>query len=176
MVCWADCCSQVRGECAYLREFMKLNENTCQEWHILLYTVQSLAKLEGIRLFSKLNANFGSWQIKLSKYTLAHYILHTILAVLFQSAPIWNHACCTVLSEAHIHNSGRIGGRETWGTQYWCMGRPKQNTTRDCRLFSTNSSNQLNVDKCEFSKVVSFLGTGYGWRKNSSLPRQIGNS
>ena len=31
----------------------------------------------------------------------------------------------------------------------------------------------LYVDNCEFSKVVSILGTDCGWFKNSSLPRQL---
>ena len=43
-------------------------------------------------------------------------------------------------------------------------------------LQAAMSFKQLNVDKCEFSKVVSIFGTDCGWCKNSSLPRQVGNS
>ena len=57
----------------------------CQERHILPSVEQSLAQLGGARVFSKLAANSGFWQVKLSEESalLINNIYYTLWEVLF---------------------------------------------------------------------------------------------
>ena len=48
-------------------DFTKLNESVCRELHMLPCVEQILAQLSGAKMFSKLDANSGFWQIKLSE-------------------------------------------------------------------------------------------------------------
>ena len=48
-------------------DLTRLNENVCRERHILPSVEQSLAQLGGAKVFSKLDANSGFWQVKLSE-------------------------------------------------------------------------------------------------------------
>ncbi|KAL5491281.1 hypothetical protein EMCRGX_G016538 [Ephydatia muelleri] len=48
-------------------DFTKLNESVCRELHMLPCVEQILAQLSGAKVFSKLDANSGFWQIKLSE-------------------------------------------------------------------------------------------------------------
>ena len=47
-------------------DLTKLNKSVCRERHILPSVEQTLAQLKGAQIFSKLDANSGFWQIKLS--------------------------------------------------------------------------------------------------------------
>ena len=47
-------------------DLTKLNRSVCHEQHILPSVEQTLAQLKGAKIFSKLDANSGFWQIKLS--------------------------------------------------------------------------------------------------------------
>ena len=47
-------------------DLTRLNENVCRERHILPAVEQTLAQLVGAKVFSKLDANSGFWQISLS--------------------------------------------------------------------------------------------------------------
>ena len=48
-------------------DLTKLNQSVCRERHILPGVEQTLAKLAGAKVFSKLDANSGFWQIPLSE-------------------------------------------------------------------------------------------------------------
>ena len=48
-------------------DLTKLNQNVCRERHILPSVKQILAQLGGAKIFTKLDANFGFWQIALTK-------------------------------------------------------------------------------------------------------------
>ena len=48
-------------------DLTKLNNSVCREHHILPSVEQTLAQLSGAKVFSKLNANSGFWQIRLSE-------------------------------------------------------------------------------------------------------------
>ena len=45
----------------------KLNKSVCREHHILFSVEQTLAQLQGAKVCTKLDANSGFWQIKLSE-------------------------------------------------------------------------------------------------------------
>ena len=47
-------------------DLTKLNESVCRERHPLPAVEQTLAQIAGARVFSKLDANSGFWQIPLS--------------------------------------------------------------------------------------------------------------
>ena len=53
-------------------DLTKLNENVCRERHIMPAVEQTLAQLVGAKIFSKLDANSGFWQIPLSPQS--HYL------------------------------------------------------------------------------------------------------
>ena len=48
-------------------DLTRLNENICRERHPLPAIEQTLAQLAGVRVFTKLDANSGFWQIPLAK-------------------------------------------------------------------------------------------------------------
>ena len=48
-------------------DLTKLNENVCRERHILPSVEETLAQLGDAKVFSKLDANSGFWQVKLDK-------------------------------------------------------------------------------------------------------------
>ena len=48
-------------------DLTKLNKSVCRERHILPSMEQTLAQLNGTKVFSKLDANSGFWQIRLSE-------------------------------------------------------------------------------------------------------------
>ena len=47
-------------------DLTQLNKGVCHERHILPSVEQTLSQLQGAKVFSKLDANSGFWQIKLS--------------------------------------------------------------------------------------------------------------
>ena len=47
-------------------DLTKLNQSVCRERHLLPAVEQTLAQLDGAKVFSKLDANSGFWQIPLS--------------------------------------------------------------------------------------------------------------
>ena len=54
------------GQVCICVDLTRLNDSVCRERHPLLAVEQTLAQLAGAKLFSKLDANFGFWQIPLS--------------------------------------------------------------------------------------------------------------
>ena len=47
-------------------ELTKLNESVCRERHLFPSVEKILAQLDGAKVFSKLDANSGFWQIELT--------------------------------------------------------------------------------------------------------------
>ena len=56
-----------QGKVRICVDLTKLNQSVCRERHILPSVDQSLAQISGAKVFSKLDANSGFWQIELSK-------------------------------------------------------------------------------------------------------------
>ena len=54
------------GQVRICVDLTKLNKSVCQERHLLPSVEQILAQLEGAKVFSKLDANSGFWQIELA--------------------------------------------------------------------------------------------------------------
>ena len=48
-------------------DLTKLNESVCQERHILPSVEQTLGQIGGAKIFSKLDANSGFWQVELAR-------------------------------------------------------------------------------------------------------------
>ena len=55
------------GQVRICVDLTKLNESVCQEWHILPSVEETLAQLGNAKVFSKLDANSGFWQVKLDQ-------------------------------------------------------------------------------------------------------------
>ena len=53
-------------------DLTKLNKSVCREHHILSSVEQTLAQLQGAKVFTKLDVNSGFWQIKLSEKSAPH--------------------------------------------------------------------------------------------------------
>lgn len=79
--------------CAGMVAVPKKNKGVLRDVHPLPKVDDILAQLPGARLFSKLDANSGFWQIPLQKIASPEYIYYTSWAVLFQQAPFWNIKC-----------------------------------------------------------------------------------
>ena len=47
-------------------DLTKLNRNICRECHIFSSVKQVLAQIESVKIFAKLDANSGFWQIELA--------------------------------------------------------------------------------------------------------------
>ena len=62
-------------------DLTKLNDSVCRERHILPSVEHALAQIGGARHFSKLDANSGFWQVKLSPESskLTHPIWEVLL-------------------------------------------------------------------------------------------------
>ena len=61
---------------------------------------QMLAQISGAKMFSKLDANSGFWQIKLSEPLSP---LRTFITLfLFSKTSIWDHFCTRDIPEANV--------------------------------------------------------------------------
>ena len=61
-----------------------LNQNVLREVHPMLHVEETLAQLQGGKVFSKLDANSGFWQVPLAKNSryVSYYIYNTLWALL----------------------------------------------------------------------------------------------
>ena len=55
------------GQVRICVDLTKLNESVCRERHILPSVEETLAQLGNAKVFSKLDANCGFWQVKLDQ-------------------------------------------------------------------------------------------------------------
>ena len=58
---------KANGKVRICVDLTKLNESVCRERHILPSVEQTLAQIGGAKIFSKLDANSGFWQVELAK-------------------------------------------------------------------------------------------------------------
>ena len=58
---------KANGKVRICVDLTKLNESVCRERHILPSVEQTLAQIGGAKIFSKLDANSGFWQVELTK-------------------------------------------------------------------------------------------------------------
>ena len=63
---WKVVVPKSNGQVRICVDLTKLNESVCRERHLLPCVEQILAQLEGAKVFSKLDANSGFWQIELT--------------------------------------------------------------------------------------------------------------
>ena len=69
-------------------DLTRLNQSVCRERHTLPAVDQTLAQLEGAKVFTKLDANSGFWQI--SKIGTANDIHYARGALLLPSSSVWD--------------------------------------------------------------------------------------
>ena len=76
-----------------------LNRSVLREVHPLSKVDETLAQLPGAKIFSKLDANSGFWQIpSLAVFTITHNVYNPHGTLLLQQAPIWDIECPRTLS------------------------------------------------------------------------------
>ena len=66
MVCWVGSRTKKDGRVRICVDLTQLNKSVQRERHQLLAVEQVLAQLTGAKVFSKLDANSGFWQIPLA--------------------------------------------------------------------------------------------------------------
>ena len=144
-------------------DLTKLNESVCRERHILPSVEQILAQLGGATVFSKLDANSGFWQIKLTEEssTLTTFIT-PFGRFCFNRFPFG-------ITSAPEHFQRRISDILTGLDGTVCMiddvlvyGRSQEEHDRRLRAVLERirqAGVTLNQEKCEFStNNVKFLG------------------
>jgi len=86
--------SKKGGKVRICIELKPLNESVLREVHPLPKVDETLAQLTGAKVFSKLDANSGFWQIPLAK---SSHLLTTFITpngqILLQQAAIWDIQC-----------------------------------------------------------------------------------
>ena len=78
---------KANGKVRICVDLTKLNQNVCRERHILPSVEQTLAQLQGARMFTKLDANSGFWQ----RISIADYLYYPSREVLFQYTTFWHY-------------------------------------------------------------------------------------
>ncbi|XP_051916322.1 uncharacterized protein K02A2.6-like [Hippocampus zosterae] len=145
-------------------DLTKLNESVCREKYILPSVEETLGMLAGARIFSKLDAKMGFWQIPLTPHSEKLTTFITPLGrYYFKRLPFG-------IASAPEHFQNRMATEVTEGLEgvvchmddVLIWGRTQEE--HDARLHATLERIQeagitLNVKKCELSKSqVTFLG------------------
>ena len=144
-------------------DLTKLNKSVCRERHILPSVEQTLAQLKGAKVFTKLDANSGFWQIKLSeKSALLTTFITPMGRYCFNRLPFGITSAPEFYQKKISHILSGLPGVVCMIDDILIFGQSQQE--HDHRLESVlNRINQagitLNPEKCEFSKrSVKFLG------------------
>ena len=144
-------------------DMTKLNENVRKERHVLLSVEHTLAQLGDARMFSKLNANAGFWQIKLApESALLTTVITPFGRFCFKRLPFG-------ITSAPEYFQKRIsailnGQKGTVCLVDDILVHGKNKNEHDQRLKETlqwleKAGITLNREKCEFSRnTVKFLG------------------
>lgn len=145
-------------------DLTKLNESVCREKYILPSVEETLGRLAGAQIFSKLDANMGFWQIPLTEDSAKFTTFITPFGRFhFNRLPFG-------IASAPEHFQNRMATEVTDGLQgvvchmddVLVWGRTQEE--HDGRLHTVLERMQkagitLNVEKCDLSKqVVTFLG------------------
>ncbi len=144
-------------------DLTKLNESVCRERHILPSVEQTLAQIGGSKIFSKLDANSGFWQVVLSPQSAA---LTTFITPLgryqFNRMPFGITSAPEHFQKRMCDILAGLGG--VVGLVDDVLVHGKTQAEHDERLMAvleriSKSGLTLNREKCEFSKTsIKFLG------------------
>ena len=144
-------------------DLTKLNRSVCRERHILPSIEQTLAQLKGAKIFSKLDANSGFWQIKLSAQSA---LLTTFITPMgrfcFNRLPFGITSAPEYYQKRMSHILSGLQGVVCMMDDVLVFGQTQQE--HDLRLEAAlnkirKAGITLNSEKCEFSTgSVKFLG------------------
>lgn len=144
-------------------DLTKLNKNVCRERHILPSVEQTLAQLKGAKIFTKLDANSGFWQIKLSeKSALLTTFITPVGRFCFNRLPFGITSAPEFYQKRMSHILSGLPGVVCMIDDILVFGQSQQE--HDQRLESVldrinKAGITLNSEKCEMStKSVKFLG------------------
>ena len=144
-------------------DLTKLNENVCRERHIMPAVEQTLAQLVGAKIFSKLDANSGFWQIPLSPQS--HYLTTFITPFgryCFRRLPFGITSAPEHFQRRMTEILADLDGAVCLMDDILIYGETQQQ--HDERLDKVlqrlqESGLTLNVNKCQFScSQIPFLG------------------
>ncbi|XP_060798261.1 uncharacterized protein K02A2.6-like [Neoarius graeffei] len=145
-------------------DLTKLNESVCREKYILPSVKETLGKLAGVQIFSKLDANMGFWQIPLTedsaKYTMfitpfGHYHFNRLPFGIASTPEHFQNRMVTEVTDGLQGVVCHMDDVLVWG---------RSQGEHDGRLHAVLERMQkvgitLNVEKCDLSKrVINFLG------------------
>ena len=144
-------------------DLTKLNRSVCRERHILPSVEQTLAQLKGAKIFSKLDANSGFWQIKLSSQSaLLTTFITPVGRFCFNRLPFGITSAPEFYQKKMSHILSGLTGVVCMMDDVLVFGQTQQE--HDLRLEAVLSKISkagvtLNSDKCQFSTdTVKFLG------------------
>ena len=144
-------------------DLTKLNKSMCRERHILPSVEQTLAQLQGAKVFTKLDANSGFWQIKLSEKSAPLTTFITPMGrFCFNHLPFGITCAPEFYQKRMFHILSGLPGVVCMIDDILVFGHSQQE--HDQRLESVlkrinRAGVTLNSEKCEFSMgSVTFLG------------------
>lgn len=151
---------EIGSECV---DFTRLNENVCRERHPLPAIEQTLAQLAGARVFTKLDANSGFWQIPMSeKSSLLTTFITPFGRFCFNRLPFGISSAPKHFQRRISEILGDVEGTVCLMDDILVHGKSQEE--HDRRLITVLQRLQdagltLNERKCEFSQSqVKFLG------------------
>jgi len=144
-------------------DLAKLNKNVCRERHILPSVEQSLAQLNGAKVFSKLDANSGFWQIRLSeKSALLTTFITPMGRFYFIRLPFGITSAPEFYQKRMSHILSGLPGVVSMIDDILLFGQSQEEHDHRLELALDRINKTgitLNSEKCEFSKsCVKFLG------------------
>ena len=137
-------------------DLTKLNKSVRRERHILPSVEQTLAQLKGAKFFTKLDANSGFWQIKLSeKSALFTTFITSVGRFCFDRLPFGITSAPEFYQKKMSYILSSLPGVVCMIDDILVFGQSQQE--HDQRLQSvlrrlTKAGITLNSEKCEFSK------------------------
>ena len=144
-------------------DLTQLNKSVCHERHILPSVEQTLGQLQGAKIFSKLDANSGFWQIKLSPQSaLLITFITPIGRFCFNRLPFGITSAPEFYQKKMSHILSGLAGVACMMDDVLVFGATQRE--HDLRLDAvldkiSKAGVTLNLDKCQFSTdSVKFLG------------------
>ena len=144
-------------------DLTRLNKSVCRERHILPSVEQTLAQLQGAKVFSKLDANSGFWQIKLSSQSaLLTTFITPIGRFCFNRLPFGITSAPEFYQKKMSHILSGLTGVACMMDDVLVFGETQQEHNLRLEAVLNKISKvgiTLNPDKCQFSTgSVKFLG------------------
>ena len=144
-------------------DLTKLNKNVCRERHILPSVEETLAQLNGAKVFSKLDANSGFWQIRLSeKSALLTTFITPMGRFCFKRLPFGITSAPEFYQKQMSHILSGLPGVANMMDDILVFGQSQEEHDHRLELALDRINKAgitLNSEKCEFSKKrVKFLG------------------